>query len=94
MMVIFCAQMVDFCRPSHTLFRKVQYKITIHFYWGFIDNLIILLFLMSDLSLAIAYCTQSIISVANFKGFIFSGISEAVRRRLFMVIFLWHSLIA
>ena len=63
MMVIFCAQMLDFCRASHI----VQYKITTCFYWGFIDNLIILSFLMSDLSLAIAYCTQIIISVVNFK---------------------------
>ena len=49
-------------------FRNIHDKITTCFNWGFIDNLIILLFLKSDLSLAIAYCTQSIISVVNFKG--------------------------
>ena len=49
-------------------FRNVHNKITTCVNRGFIDNLIILLFLMSDLSLTIVYYTQSIISVVNFKG--------------------------
>ena len=48
-------------------------------------------FLTADLSLAIAYCTQSIISVVNFKGLNFQILGSCTKIPFHRFI-LWHNL--